>query len=137
MIGYLYKPGRALTFVFKNPLNNYEEKIQNFFKYLNRKNYVNLNPNMAKNQQYAKNLFSNISSTLKPVPLKNLPKNKNYVNLSVSGMTKFVSKLLFDYLRRIKCEKDKILMEAEKVYFPLSVIMIDQMTHKYGLRELA
>ena len=92
---------------------------------------------MAKNQQYAKNLFSNISSTLKPVPLKNLPKNKNYVNLSVSGMTKFVSKLLFDYLRRIKCEKDKILMEAEKVYFPLSVIMIDQMTHKYGLRELA
>ena len=67
---------------------------------------------MAKNQQYAKNLFTNISSALKPAPVSSLPKNKNYVNLSVSGMTKFISKLLFDYLRRIKCEKDKILMEV-------------------------
>ena len=92
---------------------------------------------MAKNQQYAKNLFTNISSALKPVSVSSVPKNKNYVNLSVSGMTQFISKLLYDYLRRIKCEKDKILVEAEKVYFPLSVIMIDQMTHKYGLREIA
>ena len=134
MIGYLYRPGRALTLFLNNPLNSYEQKLQSLLKNLNKKNNVNLNPNMAKNQQYTKNLFSSISSTLKPIPVNNIPKNKNYVNLSVSGMTKFISKLLLDYLRRIKCEKDKIFMEAEKVYFPLSVILIDQMTNRYGLR---
>ena len=92
---------------------------------------------MARNQQYAKNLFANISSTLKPVTAKNAPKNKNYVSLSIASITKFVSKLIYDLLRRIKCEKDKLPIEGDKVCFPLSVIMIDQMTNRYGLREIA
>jgi hypothetical protein len=35
---------------------------------------------------------------------RTVPKNKQFINLTVSSITKFISKLLFDYLRKIKGE---------------------------------
>jgi hypothetical protein len=66
-----------------------------------------------------------------------VPKNKQFVNLSVTGITKFISRLIFDYLRKIRGDVEGVYVESERVYYPLSVILVDHMMHKYGLKEIA
>ena len=40
-------------------------------------------------------------------------------------------------LKKIKREKEEINIEGEKVYYPLSVMLVDQMTNKFGLKDIA
>ena len=112
IIHNLYRPGRSYSETNKIPLNCYERSLQSYFKFLNKKNLVIINPNRARQQQYAKSLLSSIQTIIKKSSQPRTVTSKNYINTSVSTLTKFFSKLLIGSLKNIKLEKDKIFMDA-------------------------
>lgn len=49
----------------------------------------------------SRNVFQSITSTIENI-VRIPPKNKAFVNNSLASLTKYISDLVFDYLRQIK-----------------------------------
>ena len=65
------------------------------------------------------------------------PKNKVFVANSLAMVTKYIEGLLPDFIKQIKKEKEELSSDCEKVLYPLNVLLMEQMTFKYGLKEIA
>lgn len=117
-------------------MNQIDENIYNYFSSLIKTLTLPYNYTKSKIYNQTCALFSSVSTNLSNVQ-RVVPKNKQFINLSVTGITKFISRLIFDYLRKIRADVEGIVAESERVYYPLSVILVDHMMHKYGLKEIA
>lgn len=84
----------------KRELNQIDENIYSYFNALIKNLPLPLNYSKSKTYQQTCSLFSTVSSNLNPQ--KSIPKNKQFINLSVNGIMKFISRLIFDYLRKIR-----------------------------------
>ncbi len=62
-----------------------------------------LNYSKSKTFQQTCNLFSKVSTNLNNLT-KAVPKNKQFINLSVNSITKFISRLLLDDLKKIRSD---------------------------------
>lgn len=49
-------------------------------------------------------------------------------------ITKYIEGLLPDYIKQIKKEKDELNTDCEKALYPLNILLMEQMTFKYGLK---
>ena len=102
---------------------------------LHKNNATPVNITKSKNyaqSQYIMSALSNTISKNKPIP-----KNKQFINLSVTNIIKIISHMLYDLLRKIKADHEHIYLDSEKVFYPLSNILIEKMNNKYGLRDIA
>lgn len=131
-----YRPNKHHEGKTRKQFNSIDENIYNYFSSLVKTLTLPYNYTKLKIYNQACSLFSSVSihlSTLQRI----VPKNKQFINLSVNAITKFISRLIFDYLRKIRGDLEGISVELERVHYPLSVILVDHMMHKYGLREIA
>lgn len=94
--------------------------------------------NIAKSKALcsAKGVFEGITGSIEQV-VRIPPKNKVFVSNSMSSIAKYISDLVVDYLRQIKREKEDIPVECEKALYPLSVLLMERMGCKYGLKDIA
>ena len=94
--------------------------------------------NMTKSKTLtnSKTLFYNINASIEQI-VRIPPKNKQFVNNSISMLIKYISELIFDYLKMIRREKEDIMNDSEKAIYPLSILLVDRMTCKYGLKDIA
>lgn len=94
--------------------------------------------NIAKSKAFssAKGVFESITASIEQV-VRIPPKNKLFVNNTISALAKYISDLVVDYLKQIKREKEDIPNDAEKALYPLSLLLMERMTFKYGLKEIA
>jgi hypothetical protein len=52
-------------------------------------------------------------------------------------LAKYISDLVVDYLKQIKREKEVVPNEGEKALYPLNLLLMERMTFKYGLKDIA
>ena len=102
---------------------------------LHRNSQTPTNITKSKNYTQSLHIMSALSNTINKN--KPIPKNKHFINLSVTNITKIVSHVLYDLLRKIKADREHIYIDSEKVYYPLSNILIEKMNNKYGLKDIA
>lgn len=94
-------------------LNRIDEEIYNYFNYLNKNFNLPANYNKSKLFQQNCSFFTAVSTNLINNNLqRNIPKNKQFINLSVMSITKFISRLILDYLRKIRGEIEGIFIES-------------------------
>lgn len=136
-LGYLLRPGKYFAAALNESLNKCDEYLQSHLRLLMKKSNASISLSKARNQQYASNLIHSIGNSLRASPDRSIPRNKQFVTLSVSTIVRLVSKMLIDYLRKIKADREKIFFDMDRSCYPLSAIIIDQMTNKHGLREIA
>lgn len=96
------RPIRGFEAKYKREMNQIDENIYSFYGSLIKNTSASLNYSKLKTFQQTCTLFSTVSSNLNPQ--RNIPKNKQFINFSVNGIIKFISRLLFDYLRKIRGE---------------------------------
>ena len=65
------------------------------------------------------------------------PNNKVFVTNSLTTIIKYIEGLLPDYIKQVKKEKDELISEYEKAFYPLNLLMMEQMSFKYGLKDIA
>lgn len=100
-----YRPAKYADFRPKKQLNQIDEQIYNYFTNLNKTLALPATYPKSKAFQQTCALFSSVSSNINQNTSRTpLPKNKQFITLSVTGIVKFISRLLFDYLRKIRCE---------------------------------
>lgn len=96
-----YEPFRSAQNHIKKQFNLVDEKIFNFYHKLSKTSVFPLNFTKSKTYNQNKAFFSDVSNSTLNIE-KVIPKNKQFINLSITNLTKFISMLLFDYLRKIK-----------------------------------
>lgn len=84
----------------------------------------------------AKSVFLSITSSIEQIA-RIPPKNKVFVNNSLTSLTKYISALIHDYLKQIKKQKQDLAIECEKALYPLNILLMERMTFKYGLKDIA
>ena len=45
--------------------------------------------------------------------------------------------MINDYIKQIRKEKSGLPIECLKTYYPLNLLLLEKMTHKFGLKEIA
>lgn len=120
---------------YKKPIEETSEVIYHVDK-LAKKVPVQTNIAKTKTLSNAKNIFLTILSSIEQfarIP----PKNKAFVNSNIVMITRYISSLILDYLKQFKKEKEDLIVECEKALYPLNILLMERMTFKYGLKDIA
>lgn len=70
----------------------------------NKKIGIPTNITKSKNYTASKNIFNSVFNMIRNAQ-RTIPKNKQFVTLSINAINKIVSKLIIDYLKKMKREK--------------------------------
>ena len=81
-------------------------------------------------------IFSAIRNSVEQIA-RMPPSNKVFVTNSLTTIIKYIEGLLPDYIKQVKKEKDELVSEYEKAFYPLNLLMMEQMSFKYGLKDIA
>ena len=94
--------------------------------------------NMAKTKTLvnSQTVFGSIKSSIEQIA-RIPPSNKVFVNNSLISITKYIGGLIPDYIKQVKKEKEERISDDEKVLYPLNILLMEQMTFKYGLKDIA